>query len=195
MKEERIEETGQYLTFTLDEEVFALEISRVREVLDYMPITRVPRMPEFMRGVINVRGGVVPVLDLRLKLGMTATRKTRDTCIIIVEPQVEGETARFGALADSVQEVLALDPSDILPPPRLGSGMRTEFIRNMARRDDGRFLIILDIRKVFSREELSEALDVEALPGEEEGEGEGMIPRETGASPAASAPSGGAAIV
>ena len=149
-----VEQTAQYLTFRLGEEVFALEISQVREVLDYTQITRVPRMPEFMRGVINLRGSVVPVVDLRLKFGMSATGRTVNTCIIIVEVEVEGERTLLGALADSVQEVIDLDAGQIEPPPRLGTSIRADFIRGMGKRDE-RFVIILDVDRVFSPGELA----------------------------------------
>ena len=92
------EQAAQYLTFRLGEEVFALDITQVREVLDYTPITRVPRMPEFMRGVINLRGAVVPVVDLRLKFGMSTTERTLNTCIIIAEVAIGGERTLLGAL-------------------------------------------------------------------------------------------------
>lgn len=153
MSTEKITETHQYLTFKLDEEVLALGIDKVREVLDYTGITKVPQTPDFMRGVINLRGGVVPVIDMRLKFGMAKTEQTVNTCIIIVEVAVEGETVILGALADSVQEVLDLEPQQIEPAPRIGTKLRTEFIRGMGRRDE-RFIIILDIDKVFSGEEL-----------------------------------------
>ncbi len=100
-----IEEATQHLTFKLDEEVFALDISKVREVLEYTAVTRVPQTPEFMKGVINLRGQVVPVVDLRLKFGMQEAEKRVNTCIIIVEVSVDQDTAVRGALADSVQEV------------------------------------------------------------------------------------------
>src|SRR5512141_3092337 len=93
--------TTQYLTFKLDEEVFALDISKVREVLDFTSVTKVPQTPEFMRGVINLRGSVVPVVDMRLKFGMSRTEKTVNTCIINVEITVDGEGTVLGALADS----------------------------------------------------------------------------------------------
>jgi purine-binding chemotaxis protein CheW len=150
----RVEQTSQYLTFRLGEEVFALEISQVREVLDYTPITRVPRMPDFMRGVINLRGSVVPVVDLRLKFGMSATERTVNTCIIIAEVAIEGERTLLGALADSVQEVVDLDTGQIEPSPRLGSSIRADFIRGMGRRDEG-FVIILDVDRVFSADEMA----------------------------------------
>lgn len=144
---------GQYLTFRLGDEVYALEITRVREVLDYTRVTKVPKTPDFMKGVINLRGGVVPVVDLRLKFGMTETVPTVDTCIIIVEVLVDDEQTLLGALADQVQEVLELDPSQIQPPPKIGTRLDTEFIRGMGKQNDD-FIIILDIEKVFSIREL-----------------------------------------
>jgi purine-binding chemotaxis protein CheW len=133
--------------------VFALDISKVREVLDFTTVTKVPRTPEFMRGVINLRGSVVPVVDLRLKFGMSRTEKTVNTCVIIVEVTVEGETTVLGALADSVQEVIELGPNHIEPAPKIGTKLNTDFIRGMGKQDE-RFIIILDIDKVFSVDEL-----------------------------------------
>ena len=147
-------ENHQYLTFKLDEEVFALGIDKVREVLDYTSVTKVPQVPDFMRGVINLRGSVVPVVDMRLKFGMAKTEKTVNTCIIIVEINLDGETTILGALADSVQEVLDLEPHQIEPAPKIGTKLRTDFIRGMGKRGE-QFIIILDIDKVFSGEELS----------------------------------------
>ena len=158
-----ITETSQYLTFKLDEEVYALDITQVREVLDFTDVTKVPRMPDFMRGVINLRGGVVPVADLRLKFGMSKTEKTVDTCIIIMEISIEGETTLLGALADSVQEVLTLEPDQIEPPPRIGTRLKTEFIKGMGKKND-EFVIILDIDKVFSAEELTILQEAEEEP-------------------------------
>jgi purine-binding chemotaxis protein CheW len=147
-------ETTQFLTFKLGDEVFALDISKVREVLDFTTVTKVPRTPEFMRGVINLRGSVVPVVDLRLKFGMTRTESSVNTCVIITEVTVDNDTTILGALADSVQEVLDLEPGSIAPAPKIGTKLKTEFIKGMGRRDD-RFIIILDIDKVFSSDELS----------------------------------------
>ncbi|MDA8098093.1 MAG: chemotaxis protein CheW [Nitrospiraceae bacterium] len=144
----------QYLTFKLSDEIYALDIGKVREVLDFTTVTKVPRTPDFMRGVINLRGSVVPVVDLKLKFGMPATEKTLNTCVIITEVTVEGDTTVLGCLADSVQEVLDLDGEHISPAPKIGTKLRTEFIRGMGKRDD-RFIIILDIDKVFSAGELS----------------------------------------
>ena len=147
-------ETNQYLTFKLEDEVFGLAIGKVREVLDFTTITKVPRTPEYMRGVINLRGSVVPVVDLHLKFGLAQTEKTVNTCIIIVEISMEGEITVLGALADSVQEVVELEPEQIEPAPKIGTKLNTEFIKGMGKREE-EFIILLDIDKVFSNEELS----------------------------------------
>lgn len=147
-------EPSQYLTFTLDDEVFALNIDKVREVLDFTVITKVPRTPDFMCGVINLRGNVVPVVDMRLKFGMPATEKGVNTCIIIVEVTVDGETTILGALADSVQEVLDLEPDQIEQAPRIGTRLDIDFIRGMGKHGDN-FVMILNIDKVFSADEIA----------------------------------------
>ena len=154
MKESKITETALYLTFKLEEEVFALDVSQVREVLDLSPITKVPRAADFMRGVINVRGSVVPVVDLRRKLGIPETKATKDTRIVVMELDLEGETTTLGAMADSVHEVLEIEPAQIEDPPKIGARWRTEFIRGIGKRDD-EFIIILDIARVFSTDELA----------------------------------------
>ncbi|HBG04705.1 MAG: chemotaxis protein CheW [Geobacteraceae bacterium GWC2_58_44] len=153
MAVETITETTQYLTFKLEDELFALDIGKVREVLDFTSITKVPRTPDYMRGVINLRGSVVPVLDLRLKFGMVKAEKTVNTCVIIVEVELGGEKVVMGAMADAVQEVLDLEPDQIEPPPRIGTRLNTDFIRGMGKHAE-QFIIILDIDKVFTAEEL-----------------------------------------
>lgn len=150
---ETITETTQYLTFKLEDEVYATDIAQVREVLEYSRVTKVPRTPDYMRGVINLRGRVVPVLDLKLRFGMNRTEQTVNTCVIIVEVNMEGETMVIGALADSVQEVIEMDPSVIEPAPKIGTKLNTDFIRGMGKRDE-QFIIILDIDKVFSADNL-----------------------------------------
>lgn len=165
MNEKQSETLNQYLTFTLDREFYAMDIAKVREVLEYTEITRVPRTPEFMRGVINVRGRAVPVVDMRLKFGMTKTEHKVNTCIIIVEVDMDGEPTTLGALADSVQEVIDLEPDQIEPSPRLGARIKSDFIEGMGKQNE-EFIIILNIDKVFSAEELSvvqEAVKEEAV--------------------------------
>lgn len=153
MSVNEINETRQYLTFKLGEEVFALEVTKVREVLDFTTITKVPRTPDYMRGIINLRGSVVPVLDLRLAFGLTKTEKTVNTCIIVMEIVFENETTILGALADSVEEVIDLDPEQIQPAPKVGTRYKTEFIKGIGKRDT-QFIILLDVDKVFSAEQL-----------------------------------------
>ena len=155
-----ITDIRQYLTFQLSEEVFALDVSHVREILEFTTVTKVPRTPDYMRGVINLRGSVVPVLDMRLKFGLSRTEKTVDTCIIVVEVSFEEENMIIGALVDSVQEVLELEPDQIEPAPRIGTQLKTEYIKGMGKRED-RFIILLDIDKVFSSEELTMAQGAE----------------------------------
>jgi len=161
---ENMTETSQYLTFKLEDEVYATNIAQVREVLEFSKVTKVPRTPDYMRGVINLRGRVVPVLDLKLRFGMKRTEQTVNTCVIIVEVEIEGEPMIIGALADSVQEVIEMDPSVIEPPPKIGTKLNTDFIRGMGKRDE-QFVIILDINKVFSADNLDA---VKATMGEPE---------------------------
>lgn len=144
----------QYLTFTLGDEVFAVDVTKAREVLDFTAVTRVPQTPRFMLGVINLRSSVVPVIDLRLKFGMEATGRTVNTCIIVMDIIVDGEVITVGALADSVREVLEIGGDGIEPPPRIGTRLKTEFLKGMAGFDD-HFVMILDIDRVFSADELA----------------------------------------
>jgi len=148
-----IDEMTQYLTFKLQDEVFALDISKVREVLDFTTVTKVPRMPDFLRGVINLRGSVVPVIDLRLKFGMPITAKTVNTCVIIVEVKLNDETVILGVLADSVQEVMDLEADAIEPAPRIGTHLKTDFIKGMGKHKET-FIMILDIDKVFTADDI-----------------------------------------
>ena len=151
----------QYLTFTLRDEDFAIEISKVREVLDVTTMTKIPRMPEYLSGVINLRGNVVPVMDLGLKLGMDKIEKTKNTCIMIVEIEVEGNSVEMGAITDSVQMVLDLQAEDIESVPKMGTNLNTEFLKGMGRHGDEKFLIILDIDKVLASEGQATLRDME----------------------------------
>ena len=149
-----ISETVQYLTFKLGNEIFATDVAKVREVLDLTTITQIPRTPELMAGVINLRGSVVPVVDLRLCFEMTKTENTRNTCIVVVEVLLDNESTVIGALADSVEEVIDLEPDQIQPAPRIGTQIRTDFIKGMGKRDT-QFIMILDIDRVFSADDLA----------------------------------------
>lgn len=147
-------ENNQYLTFNLDGEVFAIEVSKVREIIDHTELTRIPQMPPFMRGVINLRGSVVSVVDMRAKFGLDSVDDTVDTCIIIVEVKIDDQVNVLGALVDSVQEVLDIDGDQIEPPPRMGSRMNGEFLHGMGKHDE-HFIMILNIDKVFSSDEIA----------------------------------------
>lgn len=147
-------ETTQYLTFMLADEVFAVDVGRVREILEISNITKVPQTPDFMRGVINLRGSVVPVIDMRLKFGMTETERTVNTCIIVVEVVMDGETIVLGTLADSVQEVIEMENGQIEAAPHIGTHLNTDFIKGMGKHDN-RFVMILDIDRIFSAAELT----------------------------------------
>ena len=153
MEAHELLETTQFLAFKLEEEVFAFDISKVREVLEFSTVTKVPKTPDMMKGVINLRGSVVPVIDLRIKFGMGEVEKTVNTVIIIIEINLDNESTMIGALVDSVEEVMDLDAEHIEPPPTIGTRLKTDFIRGMGKRDD-QFIIILDIEKIFSSDEL-----------------------------------------
>jgi len=161
------EEAVQYLTFKLDGESFATEISKVREVLEYTDVTPVPKSPEFMQGVINLRGSVVPVVDLRLQFGMPTIEPTVDSCIIIIEVNIEGKSTVLGALADSVQEVIDLRHEQLEPAPSFGARIDNAFVQYMGKIED-RFVIILDMNKVFSLEQIKKVEKTEDVSGDVE---------------------------
>ena len=155
MNIETNQKADQYLTFKLGDELFGVDVRKAREVLDRAAVTQVPQTPDYMLGVINLRGSVVPVINLRKKFNMDDVEKTIDTCIIVMEIEIDGDVIVIGTQVDAVQEVLDLDKSQIEPPPRLGTKLNTEFIRGMGNLND-QFVIILDIDRVFTVEELAE---------------------------------------
>ena len=154
MEENNTVSSQQYVTFSLGEELFGVEVSRAREILSLTPVTKVPQTPEYLLGVINLRGQVVPVVDMRLKLGLPAGADTEDTCIIVVDVQVDGEVITVGALADAVREVMDIRSDQIEPPPRLGTRLNTEFINGMGKVDE-QFMILLNIDKIFNSDEFA----------------------------------------
>lgn len=158
-------EIAQYLTFAVAGEHYAIDVSQVREVLDQISITKVPRTPAFMLGVINLRGNVVPIIELRQKFGMDRAERTRDTCIIVLEVETAAGQLVVGAQVDAVSEVIEMDQSQIEPPPSIGTKLDIEFIRGMGK-VNGQFVMVLDIQKIFTSEELallSEAEKLEAV--------------------------------
>lgn len=143
-----------YLSFKLENELFAAHVSKVLNILEMTKITKVPKSPEYMLGVMNLRGTVLPVIDTRIKFGLKLSDFTINTCIIVLDIDLEGESVTVGALVDSVQEVLEIESASIMPPPNIGSKFKSEFIEGIAKSGDD-FIMILDMDKVFSTEELS----------------------------------------
>jgi len=139
----------QYLSFQLAGEEFAFGILRVKEILEYDTLTRVPSAPAAVRGVINLRGSVVPVADLSLMFGLPATTVTKRSCVIIVEVRVDGEELVMGILADAVNQVIELAPETIEPPPAFGSRVRVEYLVGMGKVDARKFVLILDIDRLL----------------------------------------------
>jgi purine-binding chemotaxis protein CheW len=152
MGTEVLNKIATYLTFNIMQEVYALDVLKVKEVLELTKITKVPKTPRFMRGVINLRGSVVPVVDLKYKFGMGDTEETVHTCIIVMEVAIDDEVKVIGALADAVKEVINLEPDQIEPSPYLGTKVSIEFIKGVGKIGED-FVIILDIDKIFSEEE------------------------------------------
>lgn len=143
----------QHLTFTLGKEIFALDIGKVREVLELTTVSEIPRTPDYMKGVINLRGRAVPVVDMRLKLGMSPIEQTVDTCIIILEIAFEHEEIVMGVLVDSVREVFEMAENEIEPAPKMGAAIEAAYIKGMGCQDN-EFIIIVDVDSIFSEKEL-----------------------------------------
>lgn len=142
-----------YLSFKLSEEVFAINVSKVLNILEMKPITKVPKSPEYMKGVINLRGTVLPVIDMRLKFGMPENKVTIDTSIVVLNIEKEGEEIMLGILVDAVREVLEFRSEEIAPSPTIGTKYNSGFIEGMWRVDEN-FIMILNIDKVFSVDEI-----------------------------------------
>jgi purine-binding chemotaxis protein CheW len=147
-------ERRQYLTFLLGQEVFAIGILVIKEIIEFGDLTPVPMMPVFVRGVINLRGSVVPVVDLAARFGRPPVQRTRRTCIVIVEVEDEGERQDVGLLVDAVNAVVEIADDQVEPPPAFGARIRTDFIQGMGKVDE-RFVIILNADKVLSTSDLA----------------------------------------
>jgi purine-binding chemotaxis protein CheW len=148
-----IAQTTQYLSFFLAEEEYAVGILRVREIIELGALTRIPSMPDWIRGVINLRGTVVPVIDLALKLGLRPTPVTKLTCVVIVEASLDGISRTMGVLVDSVSQVIDLSTQDIESPPTFGTKIRADFLLGVGK-IDGKLALLLDIDQVLSQTEL-----------------------------------------
>jgi purine-binding chemotaxis protein CheW len=153
IKEQEETVQQQYLTFFLAEEEYAVSIQRVKEIIEYTAITKVPKVPVWIRGVINLRGNVVPVVDLAVRFGMEERPVTKTTCIVIVEVQQESERAVMGVIADAVNQVIDLTPKDIEEPPAFGTRVRLEYLFGMGKLGK-KFALILNIDSVLSAAEL-----------------------------------------
>jgi purine-binding chemotaxis protein CheW len=148
------EEEQQYLTFQLGDEMFAIGILSIREIIEYGFVTDVPMTPAFIRGVINLRGAVVPVLDLAVRFGRQARDSTKRTCIVIVEIETDKGNHEIGVVVDAVNEVLEISHNDIEPPPEFGARIRNDFIKGMGK-INGKFVVLLDVNQVLSVEEVA----------------------------------------
>jgi len=151
--EEAATEAVLYLTFRLERELLALEVARVREVLDLCPITRVPRTPDYMRGVINLRGSVIPVIDLHLKFGLASADTTIESRIVVLELNHEGEAVVVGVLTDSVHDVIEIDSEHIDSSPQMGARWRTDFVTGIGKYKE-QFILLLDIDRVFANRDV-----------------------------------------
>jgi len=154
------DEEDQFLTFLLGNEMFAIDILGIKEIIEYGDLTSVPMMPTFIRGVINLRGAVVPVVDLSARFGRAGSSVTRRTCIVIIETGNEVEKQDIGVVVDAVSEVIEIPSEEIEPPPSFGSRLRAEFISGMGKVKD-KFVIILDVNKVLSVDELAMLTNVD----------------------------------
>jgi purine-binding chemotaxis protein CheW len=160
----------QYLTFVLDGEILALGILRITEIIEFRGVTTVPMMPPFIRGVLNLRGAVVPVVDLRARFGRGVAPVSRKTCVIIVELRTDDGKQDIGVMVDQVNEVVEIGPAEIEPPPAFGAGLRPDFISGMGK-VGGKFVVLLDLDNLLCIEELARAAAAATgLPGDADSE-------------------------
>lgn len=152
------ESVHQYLTFQIGSEEYAVSLLKVKEIIEYDVVTEIPKTPEWVRGVINLRGNVVPVIDLAVKFRLPASTVGKLTCIVITEVESEGEPTVMGIMADAVRQVIALKPEEIEVPPSFGTRVKVDFLLGMAR-SGKKFCLLLDPEKVLSTEELLELPD------------------------------------
>lgn len=154
MENEMKKSINSYLSFKLGDEVFAANVSKVINILEMTKITKVPRTPDYMKGVINLRGSVLPLVDTRIKFSLSPTEFTTNTCILVLEIYIEDTAVKVGALVDAVQEVLEIDDKDIQPTPSIGSKYKSEFMEGVAKIDN-EFIMLLNMDLIFSLDELN----------------------------------------
>jgi purine-binding chemotaxis protein CheW len=153
-----LEASAQYLTFLLADGVFAMDIATVREIIQHGQMTTVPLMPSFVRGVMNLRGAVVPVIDLQARLGKPPATVGKKTCVVIFDAQRDNERVELGLMVDAVSEVIEIPASQIEPAPQFGSAVKREFIKGMGK-VDGKFVIILDPEKALNIDEMADLVE------------------------------------
>lgn len=153
MKNTGKNDNNSYLTFSLDNETFGIHVSKVVNILEMTEITKVPKAPAYIKGVINLRGTVLPVIDIRIKFGMAPTEQTLNTCILVLEPELEEGDAMVGGLVDSVKAVMDIDQEKILSPPSLDKENHTKIISGMVKSND-KFIMILDIDRIFNNSDI-----------------------------------------
>lgn len=156
-----------YLSFQLGQEIFALHVSCVHKILELCQITEVPHTPDYMKGVINLRGKVLPVVDTRIKFGFPPTKPTKKTCLLVTETNIDEEKVLVCLMVDSVQAVLKIDDEEVLPPPAIGSRFKSDFMSGMARINE-KLIMILDIDKVMSSKELLKLKEIKRAINETE---------------------------
>lgn len=154
-----MDDLDSYLVFQIGKELFSTNVGKVLGIQELVKITKVPKTPDYIIGVINLRGSVLPVIDSRIKFGMQPTEFTVNTCIIVMETNIDNNNVQIGALVDSVHSVIEVEKEDILPPPGMGSKFQSEFINGMIK-DDDKFIILLNVDKVFSSTELVNIKDI-----------------------------------
>jgi purine-binding chemotaxis protein CheW len=144
-----------YLTFSLGKEYFAINVDQVEKILEFQPVTEVPKSPEYMLGVFNMRGEVIPMIDTRIKFGMEKTEVTASTCILVITIDNEGEKIKLGSLVDSVNEVVKYNKNEIIPLPTVGKQNKAEFLHGVLKHGD-KFILLVNADKIFSVDEIIE---------------------------------------
>ncbi len=155
MQAKNVVKINSYLLFKIGEESYAANVSKVESILELTKITKIPRTHKYIRGVINLRGTILPIVDVKLKFGMEQTEFTTNTCILVIDIQVGDISVKIGALVDNVLEVLEINEEDILPSPSIGKQYHAEFINGMYKGPDDSFVMILDLDSLFSSNEIS----------------------------------------
>ena len=154
---------NSYIVFQIGKELFSTNVGKVLGIQEMVKITKVPKTPDYIIGVINLRGNVLPVIDTRIKFGMIPTEFTVNTCIVVIETKIDNKTVQLGALVDSVHSVIEVEKEVILPPPGMGNKFQSEFIKGMIK-DDDKFIILLDVDKIFSTNELINIKNIVSEP-------------------------------